>query len=87
MAFGPSSCPYLAQAVKKRCKALVPSDARLVVRVGSVDRVPERRYEPNLGEELGNPLRDLLIGRVGRARLSGYGPFPVEWGTTERAGA
>jgi hypothetical protein len=53
--FGPSSCPYLAQAVKKRCKTLVPSDARLVVRVSSVDRVPERGYEPNFGEELGNP--------------------------------
>ena len=55
MAFGPSSCPYLAQRVKKKCKALGPSDARLVVRVSSVDRVPERRYEPNFGEELGNP--------------------------------
>jgi hypothetical protein len=85
--FGLSSCPYLAQGVKKRCKALVPSDARLVVRVGSVDRVRERRYEPNLGEKLGNPLRDLLIGRVGRAFLSGYGPSTAEWGTTERVGA
>src|SRR3712207_2424532 len=48
----------------------------LVVGVGSLDRVPQQRYQPRLGNYLRHPLGGIGVGYVWGG-LPGYGPPAV----------